>query len=517
MERAEAEAIYDSGRESCVDFVLELARRSQQLAAECERLEERVRRLEEQARSDSRNSSKPPSSDPPKSRQQRRAEAREKAKELLRAEREQRKAGGQPGHRGSGRKLTPSDQVAEIVDHYPKRCRGCGRHVSEDERRPSRRFGRHQVSDLPPIAVITSEHRTHRLRCPRCRAKTKAELPVELRGSAFGARLQAAVVTMSARNRISRRDMSELARDLFGLEMSVGTVDAICQRAAAALAEPHERLSASVLGSPALNVDETGWRTAGDARALWTATTPEAALFRVATDRHRDRLAELIGEDFSGIVCSDRWWAYDHLDPELRQACWEHLRRDFTRHAEGLAEQKAFGEAGLELTGRLFGAWQAFEEHSDRRRLRREMKPIRAELRALLERAARKEHAHPPPPRIREQAAEDLAGALDLRHRSGRADQQRRRALTQGPGHPPQALPRHPQRQRRAVHRARPVGLGHLPPAGPLAVRLPGRPTRRPCPRAPPARTRLSQATERLLILRSGPDGSRLPKRWIEA
>ena len=102
MERAEAEAIYDCGRESCVGFVLELARRSRQLAAQCERLEERVRRLEGQARSDSRNSSKPPSSDPPKSRQERRAETRAKAKELLRAEREQRKAGGQPGHRGSG-------------------------------------------------------------------------------------------------------------------------------------------------------------------------------------------------------------------------------------------------------------------------------------------------------------------------------------------------------------------------------------------------------------------------------
>jgi transposase len=197
-------------------------------------------------------------------------------------------------------------------------------------------------------------------------------------------------VTMSARNRISRRDMVELAGDLLGLDLSVGAVDAICQRASVALAEPHERLTAAVLSAPALNIDETGWRTAGEGRALWTATTPDAALFRVATDRHRDRLAELIGEDFSGIVCSDRWWAYEHLDPRCRQACWEHLKRDFTRHAEGLAEQKAFGEAGLALTKRLFGAWRSFEEHQDRRRLRREIEPIRAELRALLERAGRK-------------------------------------------------------------------------------------------------------------------------------
>lgn len=350
MERAEAEAVYDAGREACVEFIVELAARYERQIA---RLEARIERLEEQLRQNSRNSSRPPSTDPPKTRQERRAEARAKAKEQRRSERERREAGGQPGHPGSGRRLKPEDQVDEIVDHYPECCRGCGHRFGDDEREPTRRFGRHQVAELPEIAVVVSEHRTHRLRCPACRARTSAELPAELGGSAFGPRLRAAVVTMSARNRISRRDMAELASDLFGLDMSVGTVDAICRRASAALAEPHERLTAWVLAAPALNVDETGWRTAGNARTLWTATTPQAAIFRVAEDRHRDRLCELIGTDYEGIVCSDRWWAYDHLDPECRQACWEHLKRDFTRHSEGLAEQKAFGEGGVRLAKRV--------------------------------------------------------------------------------------------------------------------------------------------------------------------
>jgi len=386
MERAEAEAIYDAGREACVQFLVDLtARHERQIA----RLEARIERLEEQARQSSRNSSKPPSADPPKTRQERRAEARAKAKELLGAEGERRKAGAQPGHRGSGRKLAPEDQVDQIVEHYPEAC-GCGHRFTDDERRPTGRFGRSQVAELPPTSVIVSEHRTHRLRCPDCRAQTAAELPGELQGSAFGPRLQAAVVTMSARNRISRRDISELAGELFGVGLSVGATDAICQRASAALADPHERLVASVLGSPALNVDETGWRTAGEGRALWTATTPEAAIFRVAGDRHRDRLTELIGSDYEGIVCSDRWWAYDHLDPCFRQACWEHLKRDFTRHAEGLAEQLAFGETGLELSGRLFKAWHGFEADQDRGRLQAQIKVIEAELWTLCERAARK-------------------------------------------------------------------------------------------------------------------------------
>lgn len=302
----------------------------------------------------------------------------------------ERKAGGQPGHRGSGRELKPEDQVDEIVEHYPGACRGCGREFTEDELKPGGRFGRHQVAELPPISVIVTEHRTHRLCCPECGTKTAAQLPKEVNGSAFGPGLQAAVVTLTARNRISRRDMSELAGELFGIVISVGAVEAICQRASAALADPHERLTDSVLCSPAVNVDETGWSTWGEQRTRWTATTPHAAVFRVAEDRHRDRLEELIGKDFPGIVCSDRWWAYQHLDPDCRQVCWEHLKRDFRHHAEGHGEQKTFGEQGPELTMRLFGAWRDFQDHQDRRRLKREIKPIQAELRKLLQRAGGK-------------------------------------------------------------------------------------------------------------------------------
>ena len=263
--------------------------------------------------------------------------------------------------------------------------------VSSPRRSVSQRGGSgHQVAELPPIVVVFFEHRTNHLRCPGCGKRTAARLPDEVADSPFGSDLQAAVVTLTARNRVSRRDMSELAWELFGLGLSVGAVNAICQRASAALADPHELLVEKVLGAPAVNVDETGWFTAHEGRTMWTATSPEAAIFRIAEDRHRDRLKELIGEDFDGILGSDRWWAYDHIDPESRQACWEHLKRDFFKHSEGLAEQKEFGTAGLELTKRLFKTWHAFEEHQDRALLIKEMKPIQNELHGLLEHAGRK-------------------------------------------------------------------------------------------------------------------------------
>src|SRR5271165_3460226 len=58
VERAEAEAIYDAGREAVVEVLLAMDRRIQQLEA-------RVEKLERQLMKSSRNSSLPPSSDPP--------------------------------------------------------------------------------------------------------------------------------------------------------------------------------------------------------------------------------------------------------------------------------------------------------------------------------------------------------------------------------------------------------------------------------------------------------------------
>ncbi|HEY4829145.1 MAG TPA: IS66 family transposase [Solirubrobacteraceae bacterium] len=384
MDRAEAEAIYDSGRVACVEFILELA-------ARVEQVEDRLRRLEELARQDSRTSSRPPSMDPPKTRAQRRAEARAKAKELMRGEGGRRQAGGQEGHPGAGRELKPEDQIDEIVDHYPQACGGCGHRFDGEQRRPGGRFGRHQVAELPPISVVVTEHRTHQLRCRHCRSRTSARLPDGVGGSVFGPRLQAAIVTLTARHRISRRGICELARDLFGVTLSTGSVDAVCQRASEALAGPHCHLQDWVLDQVAVHVDETGWRTRGEGRALWTATTPGATFLQIAEHCNREQFNALVGTNYAGIVISDRWNGFEHRDPNQRQVCWSHIDRDFRRHSEGLAEQKAFGEQGLELSRRVFAAWRAFKHsHHDRERLAAEIAPIQTDLRRLLEEASPK-------------------------------------------------------------------------------------------------------------------------------
>jgi len=374
MERPQAEAILDGDRETAVALLMRIG----ELIESNRRLEARVAELEQRLNRSSRNSSLPPSQDPPSARPRPNRPA------------SGRKPGGQPGHEGTNRPLLPLAQVDEVIDHWPERCGWCTRRFGEAERIDAASPQRHQVSELPPIAVTVTEHRLHRLRCPACAVETRVELPAAVPPEAFGARLQAAVATLAVRNRVSRRDTSELVRELFGAELATGSVDAIVQRAGEALEEPHARLSAHVRSAPVVNIDETGWRLRGGKRTLWGALTSRAALFRIAADRHEREAKVLLGERFGGVACSDRWWAYDYLHPEQRQLCWAHLVRDFTAHSEGLAAQKQFGEAGLTIAARLFAAWDEYRHDGNRARLLRRISPLKRELRALLEQAARK-------------------------------------------------------------------------------------------------------------------------------
>ncbi|MCA1679906.1 MAG: IS66 family transposase [Actinobacteria bacterium] len=374
MERAEAEAVLDGDRETAVALLLRVG----ELVEANRRLEARVAELERRLSRNSRNSSLPPSQDPPS------APPRPKQPGSG------RRRGGQLGHEGSHRPLLPPERVDEIVEHWPERCPACARVFAESDRVDAAEPARHQVAELPPIAVHVTEHRLHRLRCPACAGETRAELPAGVPRSSFGRRLQAAVVTLAVRNRVSRRDTTELARELFGVELSTGSVDAIIQRAGEALAAPHTRLEQELKSAPVVNIDETGWKTAGGNRTLWGALTARTAVFRIAAGRHAFEARTLLGERYAGIVCSDRWRGYDYLDPTRRQLCWAHLLRDFTAHSEGLAEQKRFGSDGVQIARDLFAAWDSYQADGDRARLQARTAPLQDKLRKLLEHAARK-------------------------------------------------------------------------------------------------------------------------------
>jgi len=66
---------------------------------------------------------------------------------------------------------------------------------------------------------------------------------------------------------------------------------------------------------------------------------------------------ELLGEQTTAIVNSDRCQAYDFLPVTQRQTCWAHLERTFETFVARGGEAKEVGQKLLEYTHQVFHWW----------------------------------------------------------------------------------------------------------------------------------------------------------------
>ena len=337
----------------------------------------RIEKLEEQLALNSRNSSKPPSSDGLK---KTRVNKKKKSK---------RKRGGQLGHKGSSRKLLSIEEVDKIQECKPKQCEHCQHSLVGSDIQPQR----HQVAEIPILKPEITEYRLHSLTCPNCSQTTKGKLPEDVTWSAFGPRTEAFVALLAGSYFISRRAIQSLMKGFFGLEMSLGTVSRLEKQASKALQIPVKEVAQAIKKTDACNIDETGFRENKKKSWLWTATTSSISIFRIAYSRGTKVVKEILGEDYCGIVHSDRWSAYKYFDDEQRQLCWAHLIREFRKWELRGGQSKIIGEKLLIYTTSLFGQWYHIRDGTLSRGLfKYRMKKLQKEFEYLLTLASKCGH-----------------------------------------------------------------------------------------------------------------------------
>ena len=288
----------------------------------------------------SSNSSKPPSSDPPG----KKAEPKKP--------KSKRRRGGQPGHKGHKRSLLPVEEVDTLVPLRPNKCRGCGSSLIGHDSAPAR----HQVFELPRVKPIVTEYQLHALPCA-CGQTTRAKLPSGVPRGAFGPSVMAVVALLSGTYRISRRGIVQLCADLFGLEVSLGVVSKMEGKVSEMLVVPVEEARDHVRDHLVVGMDETGWREAKKKVWLWTVTTPLVTVFRIARSRGAKVAKEMLGEDFRGLLITDRWKAYTWLTRLCRQVCWAHLIRDFRGMKERGGRGSRIGGQLLDRAHLMFRWW----------------------------------------------------------------------------------------------------------------------------------------------------------------
>ncbi len=339
------------------------------LAASVQALREQNGTLQERLDQTSRNSSRPPSSDPPQSPRSRRP-------------RSGRRRGGQPGHAGHTRTLVPVEEVDEVVVLKPDRCSGCQAPLWGDDPLPFR----HQVIEIPPIQPVVTEYQWHHLVCPTCGERTRTPWPKGVRSGTYGPRVHAMVALCSGSYRLSKRTTEQVMADVFRVPMSVGTISQSEKVTTEVLAEPVEEARAYVPAQPVAHLDETSWREGNKRAWLWVAVTSLVTVFAVRLSRSGQVARELLGKEFSGILVTDRYRAYNWYPVRWRQLCWSHLLRDFEaiRGRGGLCEE--IGDALLGQAHQMFAWWHRVREGTLKRStFRSYMTPLRREVERLLE------------------------------------------------------------------------------------------------------------------------------------
>lgn len=326
----------------------------------------RVSELEARLKQNSRNSSKPPSSDGPGAQPRRQSPSG-------------KKRGGQEGHEFRGRELLEPD---EIVTVSPSECPDCHHHLPQSRKRHSVR----QVLELPELRPHVTQYHLFDEWCPECRRWVSASMPGDVAMGEHGPRLSAAVSLLTGKYKLPKRAVTEIMGDFFGTPMATGTVCKIEQAVSEALSEPVADAHSYVKRQPSVHIDETSWRENKNKAWLWLAATNSVAVFHVSQHRSKAVAKHMLGDDYEGIVHSDRYSAYNWLEIRQRQACWSHLKRDFEGMAERGHSSKTAGVALYGYTKELFDLWYRVRDGTlTRKRFRKEAQRIRKSVRQALE------------------------------------------------------------------------------------------------------------------------------------
>jgi transposase len=277
------------------------------LAAEIERLNARVAALEEECRRGKRQAG-PFSKDRPKP--------------------NPKPPGRKPGHAPAFRPAPPPETVTETIPVPLTTCPRCGTPIQEVTDNPPI-----FQTDLPPIKPIVQRFDTQRGFCPCCRKRVHSRHPDQTStatgaaGSAIGPRAKALAADFKHRLGLSFRKIAEIFQTHFGITLTPGAIvqsnERLAERAAAAYAD----LQRQAQESPAVHVDETGWRISTRSAWLWVVATKALTFYLIRPSRGHEVVEEVLGKRFAGVLASDGLPTYDVVDARWKQTCLAHLLR----------------------------------------------------------------------------------------------------------------------------------------------------------------------------------------------
>jgi transposase len=140
--------------------------------------------------------------------------------------------------------------------------------------------------------------------------------------------------------------------DLFGLDISLGSISSCEKRISSAIKKPVEQAHMHAQTEGVMYADETGWRECNKKAWLWVAVTTTVTVFLVNLSRGKKAAKKLIG-GFKGLLGTDRWSPY-RVHEGFRQFCWAHLLRRFVSFSEMKGKPGKIGKQLVANTKLMF-------------------------------------------------------------------------------------------------------------------------------------------------------------------
>lgn len=284
---------------------------------------ERIIKLEDQLNRNSKNSSKAPSSD-----------QKSNTPGNQRKPREPRV--------GKSRTPFPAERVSMHIQCFQENCPHCGSTAIELNDVSGEKW---QQAELPEVKAVVTEYELLKYCCQKCGKNSTASLPFGVPDSAFGPKLMGLLATLTGVLHVAKREAIQLIKDLYDVDMGVGSVPNIEERVTRALDGVYERIHKFVMRHRfCTHFDETSWRDQGKGHFVWLATCEQAAVYRIDRNRSKAAFQRLIGQEtWKAPAVTDRYAVYSSFQDH--QYCLAHLIREFKGYGERDGPDKVMGAA----------------------------------------------------------------------------------------------------------------------------------------------------------------------------
>jgi transposase len=227
-------------------------------------------------------------------------------------------------HVGSHRALHPHPTRRHPV--FACRCGGCGADLRGVLQSACETYDRIEIPKIEPDVTQVSLYGGI---CPGCAKRFKAEPPEGLEpGSPFGPNLRAFVIYLRSVQNIPLARLSDVLRDLLGLEISEGALVNILRDSCKSFAEQTSQLKIRLLSGTGLASDETGIRVGKANWWLWVFHDGDTAVFVVDAHRSKAVVETFLGEWRPDYWISDRLGSQTGWAKKDYQFCLSHLIRD---------------------------------------------------------------------------------------------------------------------------------------------------------------------------------------------